>query len=380
MAKVLGWAIAGLAAGAVAVGLWWWLTVRNAPWPAWEAFAEGFVQADGRVVDHTAGGRTVSEGQAYAAFFALVANDPLRFDRIIEWTQNNLSAGSFATQLPAWLWGEKDDGSWGVKDANAASDADLWLAYALFEASRLWAVPRYHAMAQDLLAQVKAKEIVELPGVGLMLIPAPQGFQRDDGHWRLNPSYLPEFQLRYFQHQDPDGPWSSVWGNFLSLMQPYRQQGLVPDWFEVAPSGQPVPCRVTGHLGSYDAIRSYLWAAMTPAEAEGQGLMPLVAQARSTLRRGVADGSLEKIDVMTGETQGPMPLGFAAALLPYFSALDDDESVAALEARLKDHRHHGLLGRPPHYYDQVLALFGEGHHDQRFSFDGLGRLNTRWAH
>lgn len=380
MHKVLLVAVAGVAAVALAAGLWWWLVVRNATWPAWEAFAEGFVQVDGRVVDHTAGGRTVSEAQAYGAFFALVANDPVRFDAIVDWTHNNLSGGDFATQLPAWLWGEKDDGSWGVKDPNAASDADLWLAYALFEAARLWGAPRYHTMAQDLLAQVKEKEVVELPGVGAMLLPAPQGFQRDDGHWRLNPSYLPEFQLRYLQYQDPAGPWAAIWTHYLGLMQQHLSLGLVPDWFEVDEAGQPLACRETGNLGSYDAIRSYLWAAMTPAETEGQGLLPLVAVAAPVLRRGVAGEPAEKVDVATGQAVGQMPLGFAAALLPYFTALDDHDSVAALEARLKGQRHDGQLGQPPHYYDQVLALFGEGHLDERFSFDGLGRLNTRWAH
>ena len=34
-----------------------------------------FVSADGRVIDHTGGGVTTSEGQSYALFFALVAND-----------------------------------------------------------------------------------------------------------------------------------------------------------------------------------------------------------------------------------------------------------------------------------------------------------------
>lgn len=372
------------AVGLILVGvigiIGWWVAVQRMHWPEWEAFAEGFIQDDGRVVDHTAEGRTVSEGQAYAAFFALVANDRERFDLIVDWAENNLSEGSFATRLPAWLWGSKDEGGWGVKDDNAASDADLWLSYTLFEAARLWGAPRYHEKATMLLDQVKAQEVRELPGIGPMLMPAPRGFDLDDGHSRLNPSYLAEFQLRYFQQLDPDGPWMAIWQGYLSLMQEHASLGLVPDWFEVDDAGRPVACRQTGNVGSYDAIRSYLWAAVTPQASAGQSMMPIVAQAAEWFRRGVAGQAAEKIDISTGEAEGAMPLGYAAAFLPFFHAVGDTASVSALQARLDEQRHDGQLGSPARYYDQVLALFGEGYLDQRFSFDGLGRLNTRWAH
>ncbi len=365
---------------ALASGLWWWLGERHRHWPAWEAFAEGFIQADGRVVDHTAGGRTVSEGQAYAAFFALVANDRERFDAVVSWTRNNLSDGSFATRLPAWLWGEKDDGSWGVIDANPASDADLWLIFALFEAARLWGAPDYNTMAQQLLIHVKGKVVPELPGVGSMLIPAPEGFLLESGHWRLNPSYLPEFQFRYLQERDPEGPWMAIWRHHLALMQTHLTQGLAPDWYEVDDNGTPSVCSVTGSIGSYDAIRVYLWAAMAPTQSSGQGMMPILAAAAPVLRRAVTGEPIEKVDTLTGEGQGTTPAGFAAALLPYFDALGDDSAVAALRERLKADRHDGHLGQPAHYFEQVLALFGEGFFERRFGFDGLGRLNTRWMH
>ena len=61
-------------------------------WPHWQSFLDGFVQDDGRVIDWTDGGRTVSEGQAYALFFALVADDRAAFRRILEWTRDNISA------------------------------------------------------------------------------------------------------------------------------------------------------------------------------------------------------------------------------------------------------------------------------------------------
>ena len=52
---------------------------RTSPnWPLWESYAKSSFDGQGRIVDHSAGDRTTSEGQAYGMFFALVANDRAR--------------------------------------------------------------------------------------------------------------------------------------------------------------------------------------------------------------------------------------------------------------------------------------------------------------
>src|SRR5512140_2824396 len=111
-------------------------------WPTWTRYVQAFVADDGRVIDHGDHDRTTSEGQAYALFFALVANDRPLFERLLRWTGDNLADGRLAERLPAWSWGQRRDGSWGALDANSASDADLWTAYALLEGGRLWSEPR----------------------------------------------------------------------------------------------------------------------------------------------------------------------------------------------------------------------------------------------
>ena len=124
-------------------------------WPAWDAFKAQIINEGGRVVsDDDGGGQTYSEGQSYALFFALVANDRPMFDKLLRWTENNLCEGDMTARLPAWLWGRRPDGSWGVIDSNAASDADLWIAYALGEAGRLWNERSYRALSALLAARV----------------------------------------------------------------------------------------------------------------------------------------------------------------------------------------------------------------------------------
>src|SRR3984885_7548653 len=175
-------------------------------WPAYRTFVERFVQADGRVIDYsTPTQQTTSEGQSYAMFFALVANDRATFDRLLGWTRTNLAANQFdATngRLPSWQWGKKPDGSFGVLDPNSASDSDLWIAYDLLQAGRLWHEPAYTQLGMALAAQIVKQEVVDLPGLGQMLLPGPQGFKVGDVT-RLNPSYLPLAVLRALAHDAP---------------------------------------------------------------------------------------------------------------------------------------------------------------------------------
>lgn len=351
---------------------------REKHWQAWEAFARVFVQADGRVIDRTAGDRSTSEAQAYALFFALVANDSQRFQSILSWTANNLAQADLHANLPAWLWGARGEDGWGVRDANPASDADLWLAYTLFEAARLWQQPEYALTAKAVLELVKAHEIADVPALGLMLLPAPHGFVGKEGGWRFNPSYLPEFQMRALQREDPQGPWLQLWQNHVKAMRQVMNKGIAPDWYEVTVDGQIVPDRLTPHLASYDAIRVPLWDGMTPRLTSSENdfsLRPLLLPFAALLAQTIAPA--EKWDAATGQGFGGAPIGFSAAVLPFLSVMDEDAATRQRQ-RLKNSRVGGNLGSPPHYYDQALAMFGEGWDSRRFRFDQDGRLIPKW--
>ena len=115
-------------------------------WPLWSEFLKFFVTADGRVIySFPPKADSVSEGQSYAMFFALIANDLVNFEKIWRWTVRNMFANDLDTRLPAWLWGQAEDGTWKVLDEHSASDSDVWIAYLLLEAGRLWQRPDYTA-------------------------------------------------------------------------------------------------------------------------------------------------------------------------------------------------------------------------------------------
>lgn len=213
------------------------------PWPLWDSYSSKFLDAQGRVIDHSAVDRTTSEGEAYAMFFALVANDRNRFDKLLVWTESNLASGDLTQHLPAWSWGKASDGSWHVLDSNSASDADLWMAYTLCEAGRLWHVDRYSKLGATLASRVAHEEIVTTASTGSFMIPGGQGFHPAPTNWYVNPSYLPPSLLIYFSHRDPMGPWGQVLASMPDVVR--TSGGFAMDWMLV---GQDIGVAPRHHL------------------------------------------------------------------------------------------------------------------------------------
>lgn len=357
-----------------------------ARWPQWDVFAQRQIQPDGRIVDFSVPEQqSTSESQSYGMFFALVANDRTRFASIWQWSRDNLGAGS--DKLPAWQWGRREGGSFGVIDPNSASDADLWFAYALLEAARLWNMPDYQQSALALLNQVKAQEVRNLPGLGPMLLPGPYGFDIDKERWRLNPSYLPLPLLRRFAAVDPVGPWTAMAQAALRLSVQSSPQGFAPDWVIYDAAKGFVPDSERSVLGSYDAIRVYLWAGMTD---DGDPLAAPLRTALAPMARAVVSYAAppEKVDTVTGAPQGRGPIGFSAALLPYLKATRQDDILSAQQKLVADKWDAWHRGSPKagaagdgefNYYNSVLTLFGWGWLQGHFRFDAAGQLHPGWA-
>jgi endo-1,4-beta-D-glucanase Y len=346
----------------------------------WGSFAARHIQADGRVVDFdTAAQQSTSEGQSYSLFFALVHNDRPAFERVLAWTETNLAAGSLAKRLPAWQWGRKPDGAWAVLDDNPASDADLWTAYALLEAGRLWNMPRYQALGRAVLAMAARDEVMALPGLGRMLLPWPRAVASGPS-WRLNPSYLPLQLLRRFQSEDSQGPWAEIADNTVRMLAAVTPQGFSPDWCAWSTKDQAFiadPEKST--LGGYDAIRVYLWAGMLHAQDPAR--LPLLKSLYGPRRLlEQQKPAPEYVDTDTGTPRGTGPVGFAGALLPYLKAQGLapllETQLARIRARVASPAQPAAAPLP--YYERMLLLFGQGWLDGRFAFSRTGQLQTHW--
>jgi endo-1,4-beta-D-glucanase Y len=345
-------------------------------WPLWQSYAAAFMDDQVRVVDHDAADRTTSEGQAYAMFFALVANDRPRFDGLLRWTEQNLASGDLTTHSPAWLWGRGPKNQWGVLDNNSAADADVWMAYTLLEAGKAWKEPRYTQLGTALAKRIAAEEVVQIPGFGAALLPAPKGFHHRDSY-RLNASYVPLQLLIQLGHELPDGPWQQIAQSVPSLIDASAPSGFAMDWIDYTTSGKHTPSSV----GGYEAIRVYLWAGLLdPATPQANALLKDLSGMARYLHVNSVPPAKVKPDGKAEDPKGPV--GFSAALLPYLAALGEKNLGSEQASRLRSEFNSktGLYGNPAKYYDQNLALFALGSTEKRYWFDAQGELKTNWKH
>ncbi len=356
-------------------------------WPLWESYTSNAFDPQGRIVDHSAGDRTTSEGQAYGMFFALVANDRGRFEKLLNWTQDNLANGDLSTRLPAWSWGKAPDGGWKMLDPNPASDADLWMAYSLLEAGRLWHDSRYESLGRGMVALIAKQEVTLIPRLGTTLLPGPIGFHLDAATWILNPSYLQPSVLSYLAAQFPQGPWGAVLSSLPRILTESSAGGFAMDWVSagggLSPTASPASHSSDDKSGrasgSYDAIRVYLWLGIADQETTGikESLAGLGGMA-AYLKQHPAPPRIVDGTGKVAEADGPV--GFSAAVVPYLQALSMKQEVRAQTDRVTGMRDpaSGLYGRGGLYYDQNLVLFSSGWSEQRLRFDRQGRLKVKW--
>ncbi len=399
---------------------------KQGPWSLWNAYEVRFIDQQGRVFDPQGDQHSTSEGQAYALFFALADNDRAEFDRVLNWTRMNMAKGDLTANLPSWVWGKDKDGAWKTLDANSASDADLWMAYSLLEAGRLWNAPVYTSLGKGMMARIAATEVADLPGFGLMLMPGPTGFvhettltsqlasppqpsetgkQKSGKHkdeplplpasqsapaqtFLVNPSYVPAFLMARFASVDPAGPWRQIGDHIPALLSQSARHGFAMDWVEYVPGDgfhpvteqQPSGMATEGAGGSYDAIRVYLWAGMM---APGRGTRNSVLEAVPGMSVYLADHGAppEKVSDQGVPLAQDGPVGFSAALLPYLKAYPGLTRIYAQQrvrvSQLRDGST-GLYGKDLTYYDQNLALFATGFLDGVFQFGPEGELKVEW--
>lgn len=193
----------------------------------WTEYVHAFIQSDGRVIDRAGADVSTSEGQAYALVRAVWCNDRRTFDTVLHWTLSNLQA-SEPDRLPAWKWGQRQDGTWGVLDAVPAADADQWIAWALLLAADRWKAPAYRGRALGLLPRIWDEETLQI-GARRVLLPGPWAKGQDPV--QVNPSYWLPFAWRRFATADPGHDWTGMVGDAYAFWDACRSpSGLPPDW------------------------------------------------------------------------------------------------------------------------------------------------------
>jgi len=132
-------------------------------------------------------------------------------------------------------------------------------------------------------------------------------------------------------------------------------------------------------VGSYDAIRVYLWLGIADPDTRGlRGLLARVPAMAAYVERNPIPP--QKVDAQGRVVNPNGPPGFSAALAPYFRALGKNSEAKVQSDRLESSRDPktGLYGKNADYYDQNLALFATGWSEARFRFDREGKLRVKW--
>jgi endoglucanase len=213
----------------------------------WETFKQGFLEADGRVIDNGQARISHSEGQGFAMLFAVHYDDRPAFERLWQWTQKNLQVRDDA--LLAWRW----EAQKGVTDRNNAADGDIFVAWALVRAAEKWRVPEYGSAGRRLAQDVRAK-LVKRVAHGTVLVPGMEGFDKADG-LTINLSYWVFPAFRDLAKADPAAEWEELARSGTTILgySYFGRWKLPPDWLKlgerVTPGGPP-PERF-----GYDAVR-----------------------------------------------------------------------------------------------------------------------------
>jgi len=231
---------------------------------SWIRYKEQFVD-NGRVIDHSQGGITTSEGQSYGMLRAVWVDDKQAFDEIWQWTKTNLKRPN--DDLFGWRWGQKSDDSYGFMDEggiNTASDGDTDIALALIFASKRWNDDRYIDEVRPVLEDIWKLEVDQAQGKNYLVA----------GNWAkggdkliLNPSYFAPYAWRIFADVDKAWDWNSLIDPAYEVLNNSGKEklnrgyavGLPPNWVALNKANGQLESPSFPGLNtdySFDAIRT----------------------------------------------------------------------------------------------------------------------------
>lgn len=178
-----------------------------------------------------------------------------------------------------------------------------------------------------------------------MLLPGKVGFADDSG-WRFNPSYLPPQLATYFARFG--APWPALRDSNLRLLLETAPKGFTPDWVRYE-KGKGWQLKTEKPLiGSYDAIRVYLWVGMLHDgdKQKARLLQRFAPMATQTTEQGYPGESKYR----HRQNQRPGASGF---LRGDAAVLQNDEARSVQRQRVADN-----YPGADAYYSAVLTLFG----------------------
>ncbi|MCF8208936.1 MAG: hypothetical protein K9K38_05970, partial [Rhodoferax sp.] len=164
-------------------------------------------------------------------------------------------------KLLAWRWTPNE----GVTDKNNASDADLFVVWALLLAHRQWKHAPYQAQAREMMLALREK-LLRKTSRGTILLPGAVGFEKPEGT-TVNLSYWVFPALDEIARADPAPEWQDLKRTGIDLLREGRfgRWGLPADWTLLGDKLSPAQVPRFG----YDAVRIPLYLLWGRQEKTG---------------------------------------------------------------------------------------------------------------
>lgn len=249
--------------------------------PVWAAWKAAYMQADGRIVDGVQQGASHSEGQGYGLLLASEFGDRDAFQRILDWTETNLSIRGDG--LLAWRYLPTQSNP--VPDLNNASDGDLFYAWALVRAANRFNNRQYLVRAQQAAGALAEHCIV--PSLAneqeTVFLPAAQGFVHTD-RVVFNPSYIMPLAMREVATGTGVVELARTAQQAEGMLLRLADVGPIPDWLQVTRTGI-TPAEGFSTAAGYEAMRVPLYFVWS-----GLNRHPAVTQMMRVYARTVQPG------------------------------------------------------------------------------------------
>jgi endoglucanase len=238
----------------------------------WHAWKDGFLAADGRVIDHLQDEASHSEGQGYALVLSVFHGDRTAFDLIRNWTDANLAKR--ADGLLNW---RLDKGAIQPRPENA-TDGDIFYAWGLCLGGQRFDLPEALDRSRHLAKAIADTCLNPDPrdSTRLVVLPAAEGFLRGT-MVTLNPSYIMPRALRDLALLTHDTRLAKAADDGEDLLREIAETGLAPDWIEIDIAGLR-PSTLHKPQSGYDALRVPLYLIWS-----GRAMHPAVEKARRML-------------------------------------------------------------------------------------------------
>lgn len=315
----------------------------------WEYYKKSFISHDGRVIDFQNNSISHSEGQGYGMLLSVIFNDLETFEKIWEWTKNNLKVRK-TDSLLAWSWGKHISGKWTILDYNNATDGDILVAYSLCLAYKKWEKPEYLEDAKEIIKDIKKLLIIK-NNEKFYLLPGYFGFYKED-FLILNPSYyvLPAFKA-FSDCEDKDF-WNKFYEESLDFLinLNFGNFNIPADWVIVKDGKSSVFSEKDESFG-IEAMRIILYSSMTNDK-------PILNKFSEYLKFIEKIGYVPmKVNLKTNTSTQEEGAAFQYFIV---SLLAEKIGKRELAEKLKERGHKKLEEEKQNYYSYTLSLISMG--------------------